>query len=164
VLRRVSLLLVLLLAVSLVPAATGGTQAKKFEFTILSRMQVTQPFDIDPKGRENRGDYIKYKALLLTTGPLFGKQKKNQPVGWEQGTQTYLNATDARVRGKTTFPGQGTITYRGMMKSLRNGMISVPITGGTGRFTGAQGVLLIGPGDVSSLNTYRLSLPGAGIA
>jgi hypothetical protein len=154
--------LVLLVAVSLVPAASGGQQAKKMTFSIMSRVQVTQPFDTAPKGRENKGDYIKYKALLLTVGPLFGKQTKNQAVGYEEGTQTYLNATDARVRGKTTFPGQGTITYRGLMKSLRNGTISVPITGGTGKFSGAHGVLIIGPGDLTSLNTYRLSLPGAG--
>ena len=107
VIRRVSFVLVLLLAVSLVPAASGGTQAKKLTFSIMSRMQVTQPHDIAPKGRENKGDYIKYKALLLTVGPLFGKQKKNVAVGYEEGTQTYLNADRRAGAGQDDVPGAG---------------------------------------------------------
>jgi hypothetical protein len=148
--------------VSLAPAASAQSQDRKLTIKVLSRTQVAIPHDLPPKERENKGDWIQYKALLLTVGPLFGKRHKNQPVGFEAGTQTYTNATDARVRGKTTFPGQGTIRYRGMMKELRNGMISVPIVGGTGKFAGAKGVLLIGPGQVESVNTYRLTIPEVG--
>jgi len=164
VVRRLALFLAALLAVSiaLVPVASSQTGDKKMTITILSRTQVAIPHDLAPKGRENKGDWITYKALLLTVGPLFGKKHKNQPVGFEAGTQTYTNATDARVRGKTTFPGQGTIQYRGKMKELRNGTISVPIVGGTGKFAGAKGVLLIGQGEVQSVNTYRLTIPEAG--
>ncbi len=132
--------------------------------TILSVTRVTVPHDSSPKGRENKGDYIEYKALLLTIGPIFGKQKKNQPIGWEAGTQTYTSSTDVRVVGEATFPGQGTIKFKGAMKSLKKGFVSVRIVGGTGKFTGAQGVLLIGPGDLKSVNTYRLNLPGVGVA
>ena len=48
------------------------------------------------------------------------------------------------------------------MKSLKNGMISVPVVGGTGKFSGATGVLLIGDGDLESVNTYHLSIPETG--
>ena len=123
---------------------------------------MTQPHDIAPKGRENRGDYIKYKALLLTVGPLFGKQKKNVAVGYEEGTQTYRTPPTRGCGARRRSRGRARSTFGALMKSLRNGTISVPIVGGTGKFTGAHGVLIIGPGDLSSLNTYRLSLPGVG--
>jgi hypothetical protein len=160
VVRRLSLLLVVLLAATYVPAAS----AKRMTITILSLTRVTVPHDLAPKGRENKGDYIEYKALLVTVGPLFGKQKKNQPVGWEAGIQTYTSATTAKVKGVATFPGQGKIRFNGVMKSLKNGKLSVPIRGGTGKFSGATGVLLIGPGDLKSVNTYRLDIPGVVVA
>jgi hypothetical protein len=169
VVRRLSLLLVALMAFSLVPVAASSThrseaaRAKKMTITILSQTRVAVPHDLAPKGKENKGDWIRYRSLLLAVKPLWGK-RKNEAVGWEVGTQTYTNATDARVNGKSTFPGQGTIQFRGVMKSLANGKISVPIVGGTGKFSGAKGVLIIGPGQTVSVNTYRLTFPDAGIA
>ena len=59
-----------------------------------------------------------------------------------------MNKVDARIKGTATFPGQGTIRFRGVMRSLKNGMISVPVVGGTGKFKGATGVLLIGAGNL----------------
>jgi len=170
VMRRLSLILATVLAVTSVPAAFGAThtsstaQERKLTITIVSRTRIFIPHDLAPKGKENKGDWIRYRALLLTVGPLFGKKKKNQPIGWESGTQTYLNAVDARIRGTSTFPGQGTITFKGVMKSLKNGLISVPVTGGTGKFNGATGVLLIGSGNLESVNTYHLRIPDTGVA
>ena len=66
-----------------------------------------------------------------------------------------MNATDARVRAAR--PGAGHDQVQGRDEVAENGTISVPIVGGTGKFTGAKGVLLIGPGDLTSVNTYRLS-------
>jgi hypothetical protein len=168
--RRLALILATAVAVASVPAALGAAhtsstaQAHKLTITILSRTRIFVPHDLAPKGKENKGDWIRYRALLLTVGPLFGKKNKNQPVGWESGTQTYLNAVDARIRGTSTFPGQGTITFKGLMRSLKNGMISVPVIGGTGKFNGARGVLLIGAGSLQSVNTYHLNIPDTGAA
>jgi hypothetical protein len=157
-------LLVVLMAASYAPLATPKTDGKTMTITILSRIRILQPHDTAPKGKENKGDWIKYQSLLLTVGPLFGRKKANTPVGYEKGTQTFVNATDARVSGTSTFPGQGTISYRGAMKSLKNGRVSVPIVNGTGKFSGAKGVLVIGPGQTESVNTYRLKLPDVGVA
>jgi hypothetical protein len=168
VLRPLSLILVALLGVSLIPAALGAThassqaQAKKMTITILSRTRIYIPHDLAPRGTENKGDWIRYRARLLTVGPLFGRRNKNQPIGWEAGTQTFVSAVDARIRGTTTFPGHGTIKFKGLMRSLRNGMISVPVIGGTGKFNGAKGVLLIGAGNLESVNTYHLRIPDTG--
>ena len=168
VLRPLSLILVALFAVSLISVALGAThassqaQTKKMTITILSRTRIYIPHDLAPRGKENKGDWIRYRAQLLTVGPLFGKKNKNQPIGWEAGTQTFVSGVDARIRGTTTFPGHGTIKFKGLMRSLRNGMISVPVIGGTGKFNGAKGVLLIGAGNLESVNTYHLRIPDTG--
>jgi hypothetical protein len=161
--RRSALLALLLAALMLVPTAASATGRRSMTFQLTSVTRVTTPHDLPPKGRENKGDYIVYKALLVAMGPLFGKVK-NRAVGYEEGTVTYTSATKARLRGISTFEGQGTVTFSGPMKELSKGRTSVPITGGTGKFHGAKGVIVIGPGDTKATNTYRLSLPCAGCA
>ena len=169
--RRLSPVLVTLLAVTVVSAASAASHARstpavaaetKMTITITSQMRNYTAHDLAPKGKENKGDWFQYRALLRTVGPLFGKKGKNMPVGWEAGTQTYMNKVDARIKGTATFPGQGTIKFRGVMRSLKNGMLSVPVVGGTGKFKGATGVLLIGAGNLTSVNTYRLKIPESG--
>ena len=169
--RRLSPVLMLLLALTGVSAVSAASHVRnttavsadtKLTITITSQMRNYTAHDLAPKGKENKGDWFQYRALLRTVGPLFGKKRKNLPVGWEAGTQTYINKVDARIKGTATFPGQGTIKFRGVMRSLKNGMLSVPVVGGTGRFKGATGVLLIGAGNLTSVNTYRLKIPESG--
>ena len=167
--RRLTLLLAIVLGGTLVlPAAQAATRARKMTIEVLSLTRVTIPHDRPPKGKENKGDWLEYKDSLLTTGPLFGKTKKNQPIGWDAGTQTFTSPTTIRLRGEATFPGQGTIRFRGALKSLPNGSSSVPVIGGTGRFTGARGLLVLGkpfgPNEIESINTYRIRLPGGPVA
>jgi hypothetical protein len=171
VLRRLSPVLVTLLAVTVVSAASAAAHVRsasavsadtRMTITITSQMRNYTQHDLAPKGKENKGDWFRYRALLRTVGPLFGKKTKNLPVGWEAGTQTYINKVDARIKGTATFPGQGTIKFRGVMRTLKNGMIRVPVVGGTGKFKGATGVLLIGAGNLTSVNTYRLKIPESG--
>jgi hypothetical protein len=50
------------------------------------------------------------------------------------------------------------------MKELPNGSNTVKIIGGSGKFVGAKGVLIIGPGDQRALNTFRFTLPGGAVA
>jgi hypothetical protein len=161
--RRLTLLLAFVLVASLVPAAPGQARTRTVTITVLSLARVTIPHDLAPKNKENRGDYIEYQDLLLAVEPLFGK-KANQPVGWDKGTLTYTSTTDARVVGQAVFPGQGTIKVKGEMKPLPNGSSSVKIIGGSGKFVGAKGVLIIGPGDQRALNTFRFTLPGGSVA
>ncbi len=161
--RRLSLLVVVVLLGALVPAAQGKAQARTVTITVLSLTRITIPHDVPPKGKENKGDYIEYRDLLLSVGPLFGK-KANQPVGWDKGTLTYTSATDARVIGQAVFPGQGKLKVKGTMKALKDGSNSVKIVGGSGKFVGAKGVLIIGPGDLKSLNTFRFTVPGGTVA
>src|SRR3954471_19395835 len=62
---RLSLLLALALAATVVPASLGAPSAKKrYTIKVLSLTRVSIPHDLKPKGRENRGDYIEFKDLL----------------------------------------------------------------------------------------------------
>ncbi len=127
---------------------------------VMSHARVTIPHDLAPKGRENKGDWIHYQDLLVTVGPLFGK-KPGIPVGWDKGTLTYTSPTTARVVGTAHFPGQGTLKFKGKMKPTKNGGSKVPIVSGGGKFQGAKGVLIIGPGNQRALNTFQFTLSGA---
>lgn len=158
--RRALPLIAVVLVAALAPAAQA---AKKMTIKLESHVRVARVYDLPPKGRENKGDYIKYQDLLLNTEPRFGR-KKGVAVGYDKGTLTYTSATDARVSGSAHFPTLGTITYKGAMKSLKNGSSSVRIIGGTGKFSGARGVLIIGPGNQVAMNTFRFTLPETGVA
>jgi len=163
-LARVSLLLAVVLAATVVPGSLAAPAAKKrFTIKVLSLTRVTIPHDLKPKKRENRGDYIEFKDLLVTIGPLFGK-KANQPIGFDQGTLTYTSPTSARLLGVASFPGRGTIRFKGAMRPHPDGSNTVPIVGGSGRFEAAKGVLVIGPGDQRSVNTFRFTVPGSVVA
>ena len=163
--RRLSLLLaVFAFAATAVPVAQATQGKRSMTIKVLSLTRVSIPHDTPPKGKENRGDYIEYRDLLLTVGPLFGKKQANQPVGWDKGTLTYTSATAARVIGQAVFPGHGKIKFKGVMKPIGGGSTQVKVTGGSGKFVGARGVLIIGPGDQRALNTFRLTLPGGGVA
>ena len=102
---RLILSLAMLSAASafLVPTASPRSQDKKVTIKILSRTQVAIPHDLVPKGRENKGDWISYKALLLTVGPLFGKKHKNQPVGFE-APRIARSSRQRRARAATCRP------------------------------------------------------------
>ena len=171
VMRRLSLTLIAVLAALLVSSSWAASDthsragATKMTFKILALSRVTVPHDLAPKGRENRGDWISYRSLLVTVGPLFGKKKKFAPVGFEAGTYTWTSATAARIKSTATFRGQGTIRIRGPITDHKDGTSTIPIVGGTGRFSGAHGVLVISPGTtLKAVNTYKLTLPESGVA
>ena len=91
---------------------------------------------------------------LLNVVPQFGR-KAGAAVGTEHSTLTFRSSTRATISGAVTLPG-GTLSYRGAGRigsSTPN-----PVVGGTGRFAGARGTLVVGNG-TSPLNTYRLTLP-----
>jgi hypothetical protein len=159
---------------TLLPAAHGASagkasETKKMTLILISRTRVQTPHDYKPKGKPNKGDWISYQALLLGVEKIPGsnKYRAGDPVAWEEGKQTFTSTTDARLRGTAHFPGKGTITFSGMMVAQKNGVITVKVVSGTGKFHGATGVLLISSdagNDVDSVNIYRLTLRETGVA
>jgi len=147
------------------PHVAARADAKKTTFQILALSRVTIPHDKAPKGKENKGDWISYRSLLVTVGPLFGKKKKFLPVGFEAGTYTFTSPSTAKIRSTATFQGQGTIKIRGPITDRKDGSSSIPIVGGTGKFTGANGMLVISPGTtLKAVNTYTFTVPATGVA
>ena len=160
ILRR---LLPVILVAAVASLAPAGQAKPPMTITVVSEVRVSIPHDLPPKGRENKGDYLRYQSLLLNAEARFGK-KKGVPVGWDKGTLLYLSPTVASFTGSAHFPGQGSIKYKGVMKDIGNGNSSIKIVGGGGKFSGAKGVLIIGPGNESALNIFRFTVPSGTVA
>jgi hypothetical protein len=175
--RPLALLLVTLVGLTAVPLATPSSstgnapQGKKMTLTVISRIRppTLKTHDLKPKGKPNRGDWIHYQALLLAVKKVPGSNKYNagDPIAWEEGRQTFLSATETRLKGTAHFPGKGTISFNGVMVEQKNGVVTVKVVGGTGKFYGATGVLLISSdeqNELDSVNIYRITLGEPGVA
>jgi len=131
------------------PAAVSKTLVIRLKSVTVSSSGV----DKSPKGL-SRGDVIHARFRLLNAAPQFGR-KVGVAVGKERSTYTFLSATHVTLRGTVTLPG-GTIRYGG--HAAVGSSAPVPVVGGTGRFAGARGRLVVGEGN-SPLNTYYLTVP-----
>jgi len=149
------LLAVVFATAALAPSAQGATSVS---LVFTSYTTVTKTHDTPPRGKPNRGDRIDFKDLLVTTSKQLGK-KPGKAVGYDAGSVLYTSPSTQSISGVTTFPGFGTLTFAGPMKTLKDGTVHVPILKGTGAFKGAKGVLIIGEGNNKAPNTYVLSLP-----
>jgi hypothetical protein len=67
-----------------------------------------------------------------------------------------LSVTSARFDGVAHLPG-GTLTLKGKIAAAPNQSIVIPVTAGTGRYEGAHGFVVVGPGTKRSLNVYHLT-------
>ena len=81
-------------------------------------------------------------------------------MAWDEGLVLYTSATTTEIHVRATFPGLGTITYRGPVVSDVHGHSVVPVIAGTGAFKGVRGTVTIGSNADRSPNTFRLVLPG----
>jgi hypothetical protein len=124
-------------------------------------VELTQK-DKPPKGA-SKGDTIVFRDNLLNAAAQFGKAV-GAKVGSDQGTMTFTSKTSAVFKGSATLPG-GTVSLVGKVTTGPDGKsLVIPVTGGTGRFKGASGFVVVGPGDKRSLNTYSLTFPTTPVA
>jgi hypothetical protein len=148
-----------LLTIAVAALAAGPAHAAtSVSYVFTSYTTVTKTFDTAPRGKANKGDRIEFKDLLVTTADQLGK-KKGKAIGYDAGTVLYTSATTQTISGTTTFPGIGTLTFKGAMAAAKDGTVHVPVIGGTGSFKGAKGTLIIGEGQNKAPNTYVLKLP-----
>jgi hypothetical protein len=118
--------------------------------------------DKPPKGA-SKGDTVVFRDNLLNAAAQFGK-RIGAKVGTDRGTMTFTSKSAAVFKGSATLPG-GTVTLDGKVMAGPDGKsLVIPVTGGTGRFKGATGFVLVGPGDKRSLNTYSLTFPTSPVA
>jgi hypothetical protein len=155
--------LALLAAALLVPAAAQARATDTLVIKVTSVSITMKTTDTKPKGKANKGDKVVFHDNLVNAAAQFGR-KSGVKVGTDEGTMTYTGAHSARFDGKATLPG-GTLTLKGRVLASSDGKsLIIPVTGGTGRFKGAHGTVLVGPGSKRSLNTYTLQLPVSPVA
>lgn len=162
--RRMRLRAALALTAAFALSAPLGAQAVAQDALVIKVTSVSVELttkDRPPKGA-SKGDTVHFRDTLLNVAAQFGK-KRGAEVGTDTGTMTFLGPHSARFDGRTVLPG-GTLRLRGTVMSAGNGSIRVPVVGGTGRFRGAHGQLVAGPGAKRSLNVYTLTLPIAPVA
>ena len=136
----------LLVALALVPAASAGTRTIKVTSVSISYKTTDKP----PKG-PSKGDTIVYRDRLLNAVAQFGR-KQGAVVGSDHGTMTFTSAHSARFDGLAVLPG-GTLTLSGNVLAVTATSFAIPVTAGTGRFAGAKGYLVVGPGKKKSSAT-----------
>ena len=162
--RKMRLCAVPALAAAAALLAPLGAQARAQDTLVIKVTSVSVAItarDRPPKGA-SKGDTVRFRDDLVNAAAQFGR-RKGVKVGSDTGTMTFTGAHSARFDGRAVLPG-GTLTLRGEIVAVGNGSITIPVVGGTGRFKGAHGQVLVGPGQKRSLNTYTLTLPIAPVA
>lgn len=155
--RRLLLAATLALAVAAAPAAS----AKTITLQVTSVAVSVKSNDHPPKGA-SKGDTIVQHDRLLNAVAQFGR-KKGAAVGSDRGTMTFTSKRTARFKGVVVLP-KGTLTLNGKVTAAQGGILVIPVTGGTGAYSGAKGVLLVGPGEKRALNVYRFTIASGNVA
>lgn len=149
-----------MLAVALPAQAAPDGRAESLTIRLLSTTtDVRLQKDVAPKQTASRGDVIWQRSILRNAVTQFGKPK-GAVVGSDTGTITIVSATALDTKGVAKLPG-GTVRFSGRTGSDAK-ILTLSVTGGTGRYAGARGKLevrsLDGTGARTS-NVYRLTLP-----
>jgi hypothetical protein len=139
-----------------VAAPTAGGPTQLLVIQVKSVAAGASADDKAPKG-PSRGDRLLERSRLLNVRTQFGKPA-GALVGRDQALVILAGPRSGRIAGVATLPG-GTIRFGGVMRL--DGVDSIPVTGGTGRYARARGTLFVGKGD-TPLNTYHLRLPASG--
>jgi hypothetical protein len=145
----VRLLLLTSAALVLVPASVGQARSeKKMDVKVVSVLS----------GASQSRDTIRMSDKLYNLVPQFGKPK-GALVGSDSGTVKRTGTLSASFRGVARLPG-GTLTVKGQV--IAGEPISdVAVSGGTGRFAGARGIVVIRElsGRARAANIFHLTLP-----
>ena len=138
-------------------AAAKVRQTRTLTIRVTSVVKSTHSHRQSPNVR-TPGDTVDFEDVLLNVSPQFGKSQ-NAKVGSDKGTMTFTSKNTARMDGVATLP-DGTIVFKGQVTVLADKTISIPVTGGTGKYLHASGTLLVGSGTKQARNTYSLFFEG----
>jgi hypothetical protein len=155
--RRTTVALLLCSLTFLLPAAArpATRPGPEVKIQVVSITVAAQHRDRSPKGISN-GDTVVYHDRLVNAVAQFGKEVGDR-VGTDSGTFTYTSDATARYQGTCNLP-DGSIILRGNVLAAYGGQELIPVVGGTGRYKGAKGYMLVGPGRHAVLNTYEFTV------
>ena len=144
-------------AVSALPAHGADSKALTIRLTsTTTALELVQ--DREPTNILSAGDVIRARSTLRNAVPQFGRPK-GSVVGRDVELVTMVASAEGNVRVTATLPG-GTIRSSGKDRAGPDQPLRV--TGGTGRFAGARGVVdvrLLDARTRRASNVYRLQLP-----
>ncbi len=149
-----------LVALSFAVLGAAGAAAATRPPTVIKLVAVptsAKVTDRAPKG-PSTGDTVTETSRLLNEVAQFGKPPR-AVVGSDRDVQRLrLNPRSLTVNGVTKLPG-GTLLFRGKLERFGEDGTVIPVVGGTGRFLGAQGILVIVTAGkpARTLNIYRLT-------
>ncbi len=151
---------VVLVGLALPADAAPDTRTEAVTIRLISvTTELRVQKDVAPKEVFSPGDVIWQKSVLRNAAAQFGKPKGAR-VGSDTGTVTIVSRTLVDNKGVSVLPG-GTIRIAGRTKATGT-TLTLPVTGGTGRYAGARGKLDVRSLDASGTrasNVYRLTLP-----
>jgi hypothetical protein len=140
-----------------IPAQGADSKSMTIRLTsTTTRLEVVR--DLERRNVLSAGDVIRARSILRNAVAQFGRPK-GTVVGRDVGVVTMVASTEGNTKVTATLPG-GTIRSSGKDTGLPNQPLRV--TGGTGRFAGAHGVVEVRLLDLRTrrgLNVYRLQLP-----
>jgi hypothetical protein len=155
-------LLSVLVGLMLIPAfLTSLAQARARSTTTIRLLSVAGAYrykDAAPKGL-SAGDSVTGTDRLYDLAAQLGR-RKGALVGSDSGTWKILSAKGAAAfRGVARLPG-GTIFVKGRI-ALDASSGSLPVVGGSGRFAGARGTLVVRELGTQgrAANIFLLTLP-----
>lgn len=132
-----------------VPTASAGTY---LQITVRSQTLSSSQTDRGALG-PSQGDVAIVRDRLVAVGAQLGRPA-GAAIGADRADFQYTSATRYTVTGVTQLPG-GTLSVRGYGDVSRS-RATLAVVGGTGRFAGAYGSVVVdGKGD-APINTYRL--------
>jgi len=149
-------LALLALAAAIFAPVGNGRSASTLVIHVKSVLVSHTLKDVPPKGL-SKGDVAVEHDDLFNTSVRFGRPA-HALVGTDRATLTFQSKTSTLIKGTARFP-DGTVAFSGIAKQTASTVsVTVPVTGGTGRYAHAQGTVTAG-GPATNLNTYRLTLP-----
>ncbi len=155
-LRRACIVVALAALTLLAPSVEADAAGSALTVVVTSISKTYTTHDVAPKGT-SKGDTVVFHDTLLNVKQQFGEQA-GATVGTDSGTMTYTSTHTARLVGKAVLPG-GTLRISGPVTAYGDGSISAPVIGGTGRYDGVTGMLVVAKGTATrAKNTYVLAV------
>jgi hypothetical protein len=130
----------------------GGHDAHGDSFTVGVREVDSVELDLGETGF-GLGDRFIFSEDLLKRGKVVGSDHGECTLTRMHGETGWFQCAVTAV-----FYGKGQITVQGAFRFTEDetGRFSLPVTGGSGKFTGASGVVVVDETDDSSTLTFKL--------